>query len=307
MKQNNKGNWLLWVLLIFLPPFGIIYIWIAKREFTLQRKTILTIIFGIWFLFCMVAGNNIDELDNIQTVQTTVSPKVSSENNFDTKPTNEPIESATPIHNTKKPVTKPSETPEPTPKSDLTSFQLISMERHPVLYDYLSDAHDFWDDYAKERIVFPDDVYSNFESGKTVLVIDAYPARLGSFDYENSTINSFEIYPNKKISLKKGLELTKSYLPIELMKKWYTLEYCDRYHFEDDKAGVYYYSALYVPTKKGKKAIKKSKIKYNYVSILIYVENNKVLNIQIETVYNTPHWRTGVELETKKWSYDFLK
>lgn len=303
MKQNNKGNWLLWVLLIFLPPFGIIYIWIAKREFTLQRKTILTIIFGIWFLFCMVAGNNIDELDNIQTVQTTASSNVSSENNFDTKPTNEPTESATPIHNTKKPAKKPIETPEPTPKSDLTSFQLISMEGHPVLYDYLSDAHDFWDDYAKERIVFPDDVYSNFESGKTVLVIDSYPARLGNFDYEDSTINNFEIYPNKKISLKKGLKLAKSYLPLDIMKKWYCLEISEYYYSKGSKWR--YYFASYKPTKKGEKAIKKSELDYNYVAIFIETKNNIVKSIDIDSVYNVP--REIDYDKIKKWSFDFLK
>lgn len=47
-KKNNK--WLLWVLLIFLPPFGIIYMWVTKKEFSSKKKTILTVVFGLWFL-----------------------------------------------------------------------------------------------------------------------------------------------------------------------------------------------------------------------------------------------------------------
>lgn len=58
MKENNKSNWLMWVLLIFLPPFGILYMWIAKKELDQEKKKRLSIIFAVWFIFCMIVGRN---------------------------------------------------------------------------------------------------------------------------------------------------------------------------------------------------------------------------------------------------------
>lgn len=88
MEQNKKSNWLLWVMLIFLPPFGILYMWIAKKELSQQKKKMLSIIFAIWFLFCIVVANMqkttdspVNESDrNIVTVSNSESAS-SGENN----------------------------------------------------------------------------------------------------------------------------------------------------------------------------------------------------------------------------------
>lgn len=314
IQMENKTKfyqktWFMWIMLVIFAPIGIALMWIYHKKYFNGIKITLSIVFGAFFIMMLLVDEN-SEPDQENFAEYTQTPARSTEiprSNPRSNPPAEPTKNVTPISS--EPVfenvfnIEPTANPED--ETELSPFQLISMKGHPVLYDYLSDAHDFWDDYSNGRIDFPDDYFDDYLSEKTVLVIDTYSASV--YNAKEKVINSFEIYPNKKISLKKGLELTKSYLPIELMKKWYTLKHCDRYHFEDDKAGVYYYSALYVPTKKGKKAIKKLKVKYNYVSILIYVKNNKVLNIEIGTVYHTPHWRTGVELKTKKWSYDFLK
>lgn len=73
MKNNS---WLLWVLLIFLPPVGIIYMWITKKEFTSQKKGILSVIFTIWFIWIIVTGgNNTEDVsENISENQKTEAP-----------------------------------------------------------------------------------------------------------------------------------------------------------------------------------------------------------------------------------------
>ena len=66
--MKNKNNaWLLWILLIFLPPVGIIYMWITKKEFTLKKKGTLTIIFAIWLFICMAVGSNNNTTQNTST------------------------------------------------------------------------------------------------------------------------------------------------------------------------------------------------------------------------------------------------
>ena len=130
---------------------------------------------------------------------------------------------------TKEPETKKSElAEEPETKKndtekikDVSAYELITMKGHPVLYDYLSVAHTFWDDYADGRIDFGDDVFYNFETGKTVLSIETYLVLEHALD--EHMIRRFNIYPNKELSLSEGLDIAKSYLPLDILKEWYTL------------------------------------------------------------------------------------
>lgn len=56
MKKNSKSgkNILMWVLLVLLPPVGIIYVWVAKKEFTTKKKAILSAIFAVWFIVVLL-------------------------------------------------------------------------------------------------------------------------------------------------------------------------------------------------------------------------------------------------------------
>ncbi len=74
IKENNiekkKNNWLLWILLTFLSPIGIVYMWITKKDFPSKKKIILTIIFGLWFL--IILGNtNMSTNDTPSDISTT--------------------------------------------------------------------------------------------------------------------------------------------------------------------------------------------------------------------------------------------
>jgi len=179
-------------------------------------------------------------------------------------------------------------------KTNISAYQLVTMEGHPVLYDYLSSAHTFWDDYADGRIDFPDDYFDDYERGKTALIIFAYrPEHM---------IRKFEIYPDEEISLDEGLNLAKSYLPMDILKKWYVLKRSECYFFEKDNE--YWYSLLYVPTESGEKSIEESGLDYNYAEVFIYVKNDIVTTICISSTSQTPN--TGRDYEIKEWTHDFL-
>lgn len=107
--KNKKNNLLMWLLLFLLPPFGIIYVWIAKKEFTPQKKIKLTIIFGIWFACCAIFGNIDDTENKTQTAQTTEKPAEKPIKKPAKEPTEEPTEKPT-----EKPIKKPN--PKTTPK-----------------------------------------------------------------------------------------------------------------------------------------------------------------------------------------------
>lgn len=185
---------------------------------------------------------------------------------------------------------------------DISAYELLTMEGHPVLYDYLSSAHAFWDNYAEERIDFPDDYFDDFQSGKTALVIDAWLSL--ERDVDEHMIRDFEIYPNKEISLDEGLDLAKSYLPLEIMKKWYYLSNSECYYSQEDNR--HYYYLLYVPTESGKEEIEKleNKYSYNYVMLLLYVKNGNVDVICIRSTNTVP--REIYNYEAQEWTYDFL-
>lgn len=125
MKENNKSNLLLWGLLIFLPPFGILYIWIAKKEISQQKKKKLSIIFSVWFIFCMVFGR-ISTLESQQPdsiANTNNQQNSSSENSSVSAPpilTNSPKNTATDADVDKEQTVEPITTTEPTKKAKPT-------------------------------------------------------------------------------------------------------------------------------------------------------------------------------------------
>ncbi len=323
IQMENKvkfyqKTWFMWVTLVIFAPVGIALMWIYHKKYSNSVKIILSIVFGTFFIIVLLVDEP-PKPDQINLTEYTQSPvqKASIPNS-----TIKPTENVTPIPSkpnstpkstsVAKPTVKPTEsivptpfktkvTKEPTYETELSSFQLISMEGHPVLYDYLSEAHTFWDKHSDGRIDFNDDYFDDYQQGKTVLVIDTYSAL--EHNLKEHMIRSFEVYPDEKITLKDGLKLAKSYLPLDIMKKWYYLENSEYYYTKGSKLRSYF--TLYEPTKKGEKAIKKLGLDYNYVAIFIETKNNVVKSININSVYNVP--RDLDYDKCKKWSYDFLK
>ena len=79
--KKTKHNWLLWILLIFFPPLGIIYMWISKKQFSVKKKIILSIISVIWFFFCVAIGQN-KETNSTDTTQNTINESESNTDNI---------------------------------------------------------------------------------------------------------------------------------------------------------------------------------------------------------------------------------
>ena len=73
MSEKKKSNWLLWVLLVFLPPIGIIYLWVTKKEFKTKKKIILTIVFALWFIICIaINGTSSNNAEQVKPVSTEI-------------------------------------------------------------------------------------------------------------------------------------------------------------------------------------------------------------------------------------------
>nr|WP_288825552.1 Ltp family lipoprotein [uncultured Clostridium sp.] len=73
MNEKKKSNWLLWVLLVFLPPIGIIYLWVTKKGFTTKKKIIITIVFALWFFICFaINGNSSNNTKQVKPVSTEI-------------------------------------------------------------------------------------------------------------------------------------------------------------------------------------------------------------------------------------------
>ena len=218
------------------------------------------------------------------------------------------VEPTTEPTTTKEPETEKSEvTEEPETDStedikDISAYELLTMEGHPVLYDYLSTAHTFWNDYADGRIDFPDDFFDDYKTDTTALVIDAYINT--EHNLKDHMIRGFEIYPNTELSLQEGLDLARSYLPMDILKKWYIKKHGDCYYFAERNEYIYY--ILYVPTEDGEKAIKELETDYNYACVNIYVENDIIKTIAISSVNKQPRTGNLNRSEIQEWDYDFF-
>lgn len=50
--------WFMWLMLILLPPVGILFMWKFNDKMAKKTKIILSIVFGIIFLICLISGEN---------------------------------------------------------------------------------------------------------------------------------------------------------------------------------------------------------------------------------------------------------
>lgn len=181
--------------------------------------------------------------------------------------------------------------------TELSGHELITIDGHPVLYDYLSTAHKVWDEYADGRIDFADDYSDDYKAGKTVLVVDAYTAiEQGKEEHE---IKGFEIYPSEEMTLDNSLEIAKSYIPMDILEKWYSLAWSRKYIKEESER----YEILYTPTENGKAAFDSQEKDYNYVAISIHIENG---NVEFIGISSTNPLSRMPGYQQQEWEYDLL-
>lgn len=54
--MGKERNILMWILLVFLPPIGIVYMWIRKKNLPQKKKVIYTVIFAIWTVYVIAVN-----------------------------------------------------------------------------------------------------------------------------------------------------------------------------------------------------------------------------------------------------------
>lgn len=86
MNKSKNKKWILWVLLIFLPPIGIVYMWVTEKDFTQKTKIILSVVFSLWFIIALASGKN-NNTTNQQSVANKVSTKEQSTSSIKDKTT----------------------------------------------------------------------------------------------------------------------------------------------------------------------------------------------------------------------------
>lgn len=73
----------MWILLVFLPPIGIVYMWIRKKNLPQKKKVIYTVIFSVWTVYVIVVnatgGTETQMQDQVKAKQEEVSEKSKKE------------------------------------------------------------------------------------------------------------------------------------------------------------------------------------------------------------------------------------
>lgn len=67
VKWYKKG-WVLWVLLLIVPYVGIPFMWITKKDYSTNKKLVLSVVFAIWFVVALgMGGTNTDTQSTTET------------------------------------------------------------------------------------------------------------------------------------------------------------------------------------------------------------------------------------------------
>lgn len=308
-KKNN--NWFLWILLVFLSPIGIIYMWVTKKEFTNKKKSILTTVFTIWFICILLnIDDNSTKVTDMQETQVPVHTNVSSSPELTAKPETTQEYGVEEIEN-----------------SDLT---LITKPNHPVLFSSTESAHEFWGDEKgvlgwkdreDKKISYPDTTTNSLGSG-----IDWEPCILEMGNdmnfgiYNSDYIFSIHIYLDKfeksaDLKLNESLELASSYLPYDTLKSYYKFNGSTSYKATKvSKKKDYYYDISYSPINETQQNFVLGNCSYSYPIINITLRGNKkkyITDIYIDlhqSICNSGRNSIayGGDYKKIKWNYNFL-
>lgn len=188
-------------------------------------------------------------------------------------------------------------------------LEIITKKDHPTYYGLTTQAHKVWDDVDKEKIVFPDsfDKYSD----KTILVMGGY-----SLDEENSIIRDIEVYFQNfstaaDISLDEALKIAGSYIPYDIISKWY--EFNESYCLQPEDStsdDATYYVVSYHLTDAGSNAYYAEEHSYSgSIDIIFELSQKQVVNY-FTIGFGTPRWMSSLGTNSYKavdWEYDFCK
>lgn len=81
MEQKEKFYkklWFMWLLIIFFPPIGIIFMWVTKKEMKAGKKVLITVAGLLWWLICSTIGNLGGENESGNKNETTTSAEATT-------------------------------------------------------------------------------------------------------------------------------------------------------------------------------------------------------------------------------------
>lgn len=183
-----------------------------------------------------------------------------------------------------------------------SDLEIITRTGHPTYYGSIESSHALWDDVASGKIVFGNG-YNEY-SDKTILCVEGYR--------NSDLIHGIEVYFSNfeqpaTISLEEALPIITSYIPYDVIEKYYQFNESKVYiPDEDNSAQTKYYVITYNLTDNGK-ALYGNEHEYSgSIDIVINVnENESVDSFSIN--FGVPRWMMSPSTNNyhiEKWEYN---
>lgn len=181
---------------------------------------------------------------------------------------------------------------------------IIVRDGHPTYYGSVEESHKVWDDVENGKIHFGDKNYGH--SDKPILAMDAYRNE----DVIRSVLVSFTNFSeNPNYGVDDVIPIIASYMPYDVMDKWY--EYRGSEHVvSDDGSKDDYYVISYSLTDKGSDAYYSKEHSYSgSIDVIIEVKDDIVQSFNI--TFGKPRWMMSLSknsYHTEEWScnlYDY--
>lgn len=189
------------------------------------------------------------------------------------------------------------------PISSSSDMEIITRSGHPTYYDSVILSHEIWDDVERGKIHFADKTYGYDDSP----ILSMHANR--NSDIINDISINFENFDQEgTITLEDALSITFSYMPFEIMERYYT--YSGSKLIEPDesrKDSPSYYVISYRLTDEGKASYESKEHSYSgSIDVIIGVLGDSAQNVKIG--FGTPRWMSSLtenQYHDSEWVYDF--
>ena len=183
-------------------------------------------------------------------------------------------------------------------------ISIITRDGHPTYYGSVEESHKVWDDVEKGKIHFGDKSYGH--NDKPILSMSAYRNEdvIRSIDVNFENFNN-----NPNLDIDEVIPLVASYMPYDIMDKWYVFGRSELIA-SDDGTKANYYVITYSLTDEGGDAYYSKEHSYSgSIDVIIQVHDDIVQSFNIS--FGTPRWMSSLKqnkYHTEEWLcnlYDF--
>lgn len=56
MNKESLKTVLMWIFLVLIPPIGIVYMWVTRKDYSNKKKGVLTVVFLVWLVILVLVG-----------------------------------------------------------------------------------------------------------------------------------------------------------------------------------------------------------------------------------------------------------